>query len=154
MKYLLDTDHLSILERGTKGAYENLVQRMAQCSPSDFVISIITVQEQILGCHNRINKARKITDLVKGYALMEQILKTIRVLPLISFDSDTALIYQNLQSQRLQLARMDALIAATALRYNLILLTRNFKDFKKVTELVIEDWTINENEITEDSPTR
>lgn len=48
-----------------------------------------------------------------------------------------------LQAQRIQLARMDARIAAIALSRRLILLTRNHRDFGKVPGLPIEDWTLS-----------
>ncbi len=51
MKYLLDTDHLSILQRQTGKDYINLVARMAHHPLLDFAVSIITFHEQILGCH-------------------------------------------------------------------------------------------------------
>ncbi|WP_197047387.1 type II toxin-antitoxin system VapC family toxin [Planktothrix serta] len=51
MKYLLDTDHLSILQRQTGKDYSNLSTRMAQYSLSDFAVSIVTFHEQMLGCH-------------------------------------------------------------------------------------------------------
>lgn len=51
MKYLLDTDHLSILQRQTGGDYSNLSTRMAHHLPSDFAISIVKLHELMLGSH-------------------------------------------------------------------------------------------------------
>jgi tRNA(fMet)-specific endonuclease VapC len=67
---------------------------------------------------------------------------TLKLLPLISFDAGAATTFEQLKSQRLQLAKMDARIAAIALSRELTMLTRNHRDFGKVAGLVIEDWTI------------
>jgi tRNA(fMet)-specific endonuclease VapC len=47
MKYLLDTDHLSVLQKSTGQDYEYLSARMAQIPIADFGISIVTVHEQL-----------------------------------------------------------------------------------------------------------
>lgn len=142
MKYLLDTDHLSILQRQTGKDYSNLSTRMAHYPLSDFAVSIVTFHEQMLGCHAYINRDRTLNDIVKGYEMMARLVSDFKVLPLISFDAGAATTFEQLKSQRLQLAKMDARIAAIALSRQLILLTRNHRDFGKVTGLVIEDWTI------------
>ena len=142
MKYLLDTDHLSILQRQTGKDYSNLSTRMAHYPLSDFAVSIVTFHEQMLGCHAYINRERTLNDIVKGYEMMARLVSDFKVLPLISFDAGAATTFEQLKSQRLQLAKMDARIAAIALSRQLILLTRNHQDFGKVTGLVIQDWTI------------
>ncbi|MDB9509823.1 type II toxin-antitoxin system VapC family toxin [Kamptonema animale CS-326] len=142
MKYLLDTDHLSILQRQTGKDYSNLSTRMAQYPLSDFAVSIVTFHEQMLGCHAYINRDRTLNDIVKGYEMMAGLVSDFKVLPLISFDADAATTFEQLKSQRLQLAKMDARIAAIALSRKVILLTRNHRDFGKVAGLAIEDWTI------------
>jgi tRNA(fMet)-specific endonuclease VapC len=142
MKYLLDTDHLSILQRQTGEDYIHLSKRMARHSPSDFATSIVTFHEQMLGSHAYINRVRSSVQVVKGYELMLRIVNDFKALPIISFDTNAAEIYSDLEIQRIQLAKMDARIAAIALSRELILLTRNSRDFGKVTGLVIEDWTV------------
>jgi len=49
MKYLLDTDHLSILQRQVGKDYSNLSTRMVHYPPSDFAVSTVTFHEQMLG---------------------------------------------------------------------------------------------------------
>ncbi|KJH71200.1 type II toxin-antitoxin system VapC family toxin [Aliterella atlantica] len=141
MKYLLDTDHLSILQRQAGKDYNNLSTRMAQNPLSDFAVSTVTFHEQMLGCHTYINRARNLNDVVKGYEMMARLVTDFKALPLISFDTGAATTLAQLQSQRIQLAKMDARIAAIALSRRLILLTRNHRDFSKVAGLQIEDWT-------------
>ncbi|AFY86400.1 type II toxin-antitoxin system VapC family toxin [Chroococcidiopsis thermalis] len=142
MKYLLDTDHLSILQRQAGQDYINLSTHMARHPLSDFAVSTVTFHEQILGSHAYINRARNLNDVVKGYAMMARLVSDFKVLPLVSFDTGAAMAFERLQSQRIQIAKMDARIAAIALFRRLILLTRNYRDFGKVAGLSIEDWTV------------
>jgi tRNA(fMet)-specific endonuclease VapC len=142
MRYLLDTDHLSVLQRQSGKDYSNFSARMAQYPISDFAVSTVTFHEQVLGSHAYINRARNLNDVVKGYEMMARIVSDFKVLPLISFDAGAATAFDRLKSQRLQLAKMDARIAAIALFRGLILLTRNHRDFGKVAGLLIEDWTV------------
>lgn len=142
MKYLLDTDHLSILQRQTGQDYSNLSTRMANFLLSDFAVSTVTFHEQMLGSHAYINRARNLNDVVKGYAMMARLVSDFKVLPLVSFDAGAATALEQFQSERIQLAKMDARIAAIALFRGLILLTRNHQDFSKVAALMIEDWTV------------
>ncbi|MBW4631962.1 MAG: type II toxin-antitoxin system VapC family toxin [Iphinoe sp. HA4291-MV1] len=142
MKYLLDTDHLSILQRQVGKDYNNLSTRMSHYPLSDFAVSTVTFHEQMLGSHAYINRARNLNDVVKGYEMMVRLVSDFKVLPLVSFDAGAATIFDQLQSQRIQLAKMDGRIAAIALCRGLILLTRNHRDFGKVSGLLIEDWTV------------
>jgi tRNA(fMet)-specific endonuclease VapC len=142
MRYLLDTDHLSVLQRQSGKDYSNFSARMAQYPISDFAVSTVTFHEQVLGSHAYINRARNLNDVVKGYEMMARIVSDFKVLPLISFDAGAAKTFDRLQSKRIQLAKMDARIAAIALFHGLILLTRNHRDFGKVAGLLIEDWTV------------
>ena len=142
MKYLLDTDHLSILQRQAGKDFSNLSTRMVQYPLSDFAVSTVTFHEQILGSHTYINRARNLNDVVKGYEMMTRLVTHFKVLPLISFDAGAATIFDRLQSQQIQLAKMDARIAAIALSRGLIVLTRNHRDFGKVAGLRLEDWTV------------
>ncbi|MCC5645666.1 type II toxin-antitoxin system VapC family toxin [Nostoc sp. CHAB 5824] len=142
MKYLLDTDHLSIIQRQMGQDYINLSIRMAQYPLSDFAISIVTFHEQLLGSHTYISRARNDSEVVKGYEMMVRLINDFKVLPLVSFDADAATALSQLQAKRIQLARMDSRIAAIAPSRKLVLLTRNHRDFSKVLGLLIEDWTV------------
>lgn len=118
MKYLLDTDHLSIIQRQTGQDYVNLSTRMAQYPLSDFAISIVTSHEQLLGSHTYVSRARNDSEVVKGYEMMVRLVNDFKVIPLVSFDADAATALSQLQAQRIQLARMDSRIAAIALSRN------------------------------------
>ncbi len=141
MRYLLDTDHLSILQKSTGQDYACLSARMAKISISEFGITIVTIHEQFLGSHTYINRARNSEQLVRGYEFMTKLVRDLKIIPVVRFDERAAAIFDNLQSQRIKLGTMDLRIAAIARAHELVLLTRNHQDFIKVPELVTEDWT-------------
>lgn len=141
MRYLLDTDHLSVLQKSKGQDYENLSDRMERLPISEFAISIVTVHEQFLGSNVYISRAQNPTDLVRGYEFMNKLVGSVKVIPVIGFDNLAADMFQDFKSQKIKLATMDLRIAAIATTKQIILLTRNHKDFVKVPKLVIEDWT-------------
>ena len=53
--------------------------------------------------------------------------------------------FQLLHAQRIRIGTQDLRIAAIALANNCIVVTRNRRDFARVPDLTIEDWTISEN---------
>lgn len=63
MKYLLDTDHLSILQRQAGKDYRNLSTRIAHYPLSDFAVSTVTFHEKMLGSHAYINRARNLDEV-------------------------------------------------------------------------------------------
>jgi tRNA(fMet)-specific endonuclease VapC len=142
MKYLLDTDHLSTLQRQSGEACINLTFRMSQYPLSDFAVSVITFHEQLLGSHAYINRAQTTEALLEGYDRMKRLLESfILFSSVVPFDREASTIFEHLHHQRLRVATMDLRIAYIALSNNLTLLTRNQRDFGKVPNLITQDWT-------------
>lgn len=141
MRYLLDTDHISILQRRSQPEYSALRARIAEQSPADFGFSIISFHEQILGCHTYINRARRPGDVVRGYGMLMRVLEDFAAAPLLPFDADAAVGYDSHSAQRLRVPTMDLRVASIALSRRLVLATRNANDFRKVPSLQIEDLT-------------
>src|SRR5436190_3458597 len=142
MKYLIDTDHISILQKRPAPEYAVLSARMAAHPPSDFAYSIISFHEQVLGAHNYINRARMMADVVRGYKMLADVRIDFMAVTVLPFDVAAAVVFDNLAAQRIRIGTMDLRIASIALSQNLILLTRNSVDFQKVPSLVIADWTV------------
>jgi tRNA(fMet)-specific endonuclease VapC len=141
VKYLLDTDHVSILQRQSMPEYATLSARMAQHPSEDLTLSIISFHEQILGCHTYISRARTSDDIVRGYGMLAQVLRDFAAAPVLAFDAAAAAVFDNVSVQRVRVATMDLRIASIALSRAMVLLTRNSRDFAKVPGLLIEDWT-------------
>jgi tRNA(fMet)-specific endonuclease VapC len=142
VKYLLDTDHISILQWRTSAACTMLLARMAAHPRTDLAFSIISLHEQTRGCHAYLQRARTPRGLVHGYSLLTQVLHDFTIAPVLPFDDAAATVFAGLVAQRLRVRTMDLRIAAIALARGLVVLTRNASDFGQVPGLQIDDWTM------------
>jgi tRNA(fMet)-specific endonuclease VapC len=142
VKYLLDTDHISFLQRRSSPEFSRLTLRIAQYPIADFALSVISFHEQVLGAHSFINRAQTNNDLARGYRLLLETFNGFVNAPVLPFDARAIAIFDEMRDQKVRLATMDLRIAAIALSNNLVLLTRNTRDFSKVPSLIIEDWTV------------
>ena len=100
LKYLLDTDHISILQWQSEPEYAVLMFRMAQHSPTELAFSIISFHEQVLGCHTYISRAPSLSNVVRGYGMLTQILRDFAVAPVVPFDAAAAAVFDGLLAKR------------------------------------------------------
>jgi len=142
VKYLLDTDHISFMQKRRGPEYGALIARIARHSAADFSFSIVSFHEQTLGGHALLNRARTTAHLIHGYLLLLEILQSYMTTAVLPFDAAAAAVFHNLQAQRIRVATMDLRIAAITLSRGLKVLTRNVRDFGRVPGLLTEDWTI------------
>ena len=141
MKYLLDTDHISFLQRRSGSDYTSLAGRIAQHQTTDFAFSIVSFHEQVIGAHTFITRSQTPADAIRGYTLMMEIIQGFSVAPVLPFDAGAVTVFDGLRAQQVRIATMDLRIASIALSRNLVLLTRNIGDFSRFLGLVTEDWT-------------
>ncbi len=142
MKYLLDTDHLSILQRKAGPEYLRLSTWMAQLAALDFACCVVSLHEQVLGAHNFLNQAKNTAGLIRGYQLLERLPRDYLAFTFLPFDAPSAAIYDGLVGQNLRIGTMDLRLASIALSRHLTVLTRNVRDFGRVAGLNIEDRTV------------
>ena len=142
MTYLLDTDHISVLQQPSGSAYATLSARIAQHPPADLALSVVSFHEQVLGCHTYIGRARTSADFVRGYGMLGRLLSDYAAISVLPFDSAAAAAFDGLVARRVRVGTMDLRIAAIALAGGLVLVTRNVSDFRQVPGLVVEDWTV------------
>lgn len=111
--YILDTDHISLVQRGN----QNIALRSAGIPPEFIAITVISVEEQLRG---RLSLAK---------------------FSILDFTAESKDRYLELK-QDIKIGKQDLKIAAISLSVNGIMVTRNHRDFSKVPNLRIEDWTI------------
>ena len=142
MMFLLDTDHISILQRQSGPEYPVLMAHIAQVPRGDLGFCIVSFHEQAIGCHSYIGQAKAPADVVRGYQMFDRVLSAFAAALVLPFDAKASAAFDGLVAQRVRIATMDLRIAAIALSEGLTLVTRNSRDFGKVSGLIIEDWTI------------
>ncbi len=140
MKYLLDTDHLSILQWESGTEFDRVADRCHQ-HEDETALSIVSFHEQALGCHTYIARATDDAGIIRGYRLFGRVIQDFMWGPVLLFDSQAATTFANLKAAKVRIPTMDLRIASIALSRNLVLVTRNQVDFAKVPGLQIEDWT-------------
>ncbi len=139
--WLLDTDYLSILERGGSSALP-LQMRLDQVPIGRIGTTIVNYEEQMRGWLSRAAQASTPAQLQKTYALLEDHVATFRALTVLSFNTQAANEFEQLLKAHLRIGTMDLRIAAICLANDATLLTRNLKDFGQVPGLKVEDWSV------------
>lgn len=135
MTYLLDTDHISLMDRGgTEGL--NIRARLARVPLDDVSASVISYEEQIRGWMSVIAQAPTAERQAPIYAQLRRLLRFYCNTPLLAFDGAAVQ-----EFERLRVGTMDLKIAAIALAHGATLLTRNLGDFGKIPGLRAEDWS-------------
>ncbi len=136
--YVLDTDNLSLLQR----AHRIVTQRCAAKSPGELATTVISVQEQLSGRLRFISQLKKPDELSQAYQSRIETLQSLSRPPITSFPPAAFARYLQLVGLRLNVGRMDLRIAATLLELRGTLVTRNARDFSRVPELILEDWSV------------
>jgi tRNA(fMet)-specific endonuclease VapC len=140
--FLLDTDHISILDRG--GMEAGPIRRRLSVLPDDQVaVSIVTYEEQMRGWLALLNSRRGVDRQVEAYQRLERLLQFYCSSRLLPFDQSALEHFQRLWLARLRIGTMDLKIAAIALAHDATLLSRNLTDFRKVPGLRVEDWSVS-----------
>lgn len=138
--YILDTDHLSVLDRGGIKA-QRLMQRLSSVNSTQVVACIISYEKQMRGWLSYIAKAQTIGQQVEAYKQLKRQLENYCKIPILEFDEQAAQAFQRLRQAYPRLGAMDLKIASITLVNHAVLLTRNNADFGQIADLLIEDWT-------------
>ena len=133
MKYLFDTNICIYL---INKKFEYLIDRVEKYGIENIGISSITIAELEYG----IAKSSSPHKEENRVALLEFLLP----FKFIDFNQNDAYEYgrirQDLQSQGKIIGNMDILIGSQAVSRELILVTNNVKEFKRIEHLEIENW--------------
>ena len=139
--FLLDTDHLGILQRQTEPEFSRLIRRIGEHRPIDFLVPIVSFHEQVSGWNAYLHRALTPEAVVRAYVMFQQILADFSRMAVAPFDAAAAVEFDALRSAGVRVATMDLRIAAIAKSRQWTVLSRNLVDFQRVPGLRVEDWT-------------
>jgi predicted nucleic acid-binding protein len=124
-RYLLDTDWIIDCLSGEQGAIDILLE----LAPSGLATSVITyaeLYEGVAASRRRAEDLERLEDFMAAVEILGIDLGVVRI-----FGERRA----QLRAKGLLIDNFDLLIAATALRFDLVLLTRNVNDFQRIEGL-------------------
>lgn len=142
--FILDTDHISILQAKAGEDWRRLRMRLDAQPRSNFHVSIISFHEQVGGWYAQLGRAKDANDTLRAYRMMERTLATFAGAQVLPFDEAAIQLFADLRKQKVRIDTMDLRIACVAITRNMTLLTRNAADFARVPGLKFADWTRDE----------
>ena len=136
--YILDTDSLTLYQHGN-AAIHSRIQLLA---PNELAVTVISVEEQIVGRLARLRRAQPPDQLARSYRSLADSVSMLSRLAILSFTEQAIARYDQLVALKLKVGRMDLRIAAVTLEHGAILVTRNLKDFQRIPNLIVENWAV------------
>jgi tRNA(fMet)-specific endonuclease VapC len=131
--YLLDTNICIFL---IKKKNQQLIEKLRKNYNKGIFISSLTLAELEFGVENSDHKEKNRISLIEFLTIFE----------ILNFEQkDTqafGIIKSDLRKSGKMIGAMDALLAAQSISRNLIFVTNNTKEFERIKNLSIEDWTI------------
>ena len=139
--FVLDTDHLGIIQRQTQPEFSRLIVRIGQHPPAAFFAPIVSFHEQVSGWNAYLHRARTPEAVVRAYAMFQQILADFARMNVVPFDAPAVETFEALRTEAVRIGTMDLRIASIAASRQWTVLSRNTVDFVRVPGLRVEDWT-------------
>ena len=136
--WILDTDHISLFQTG----HPSVTNRIHSIDPMNLAVTIVSLEEQMYGRLNRIRRAKSTDDLTLAYLNLNRTLAYFKTINVLDFDPESATCYQEMINKKIRIGTQDLKIAAIAKSRSAIIVTRNYHDFNKISDIHIEDWSI------------
>ena len=131
MKYLLDATVVSDFTRG----FPAVLARLKGTNKGDTAICTVTAMEIEYGLMLNLARARKIEPMIRSL---------LQDLNVISYEPEdataTAAVRAALAKRGTPIGPYDVMIAGSALRRGLVMVTSNGGEFERVHGLLLEDW--------------
>jgi tRNA(fMet)-specific endonuclease VapC len=138
--YVLDTDHISLIQRN-RAPGQRILAKLASFVEVEVVTTIVSYEEQVKGRFAFLSQAKTPQEVISAYQGLQWLAQDYCSVMMLPFDSAAFLEHQQLRKRYPRLDNMDLKIAAIVLTNRATLLTRNRSDFGKIAGLQFEDWS-------------
>jgi tRNA(fMet)-specific endonuclease VapC len=88
--YILDTDHMSLLERASSHEAQRLHFRLKNLLPEERVTTIISFEEQVRGWMSLLAKARDLEQQIFAYEKLKRALNNYSKIEVLDFNNQAA----------------------------------------------------------------
>ena len=138
MRYILDTDHVSLLQRG----HPQVVAHLARIDLASRAVTVVTVAEQIQGRLAIIRRATAETAAAQAFERLQETIAFYLAVKVLPYDAAAVTLFEQLRQQKIRIGTQDLRIAAIALSNDATLVTRNHHHFRQVPGLNTVDWSV------------
>lgn len=89
-----------------------------------------------------IRRARTEADAARGFANLQKTVGFYQAIQVLPYNDAAVAAFENLREQNIRIGTQDMRIAAIVLSHQATLVTRNARDFARVPDLLVEDWSV------------
>jgi tRNA(fMet)-specific endonuclease VapC len=137
--FVLDSDLLTILQRGPESERGRLTEWLSRAKQEPVAVTIVGFEEQMRGWMAVIARSKIPRQQVPAYRRLNVLLRDYQALPVLDFDDSAADLFVELRQRNRRTGTADLKIAAVALANGAKLMTRNLRDFEGIEGLIIEN---------------
>lgn len=141
--FILDTDHLGILQGASGQACSSVLRRIAEVGDSSVYTTIVSFHEIVAGWTKYVKQSNDPRKIVSGYARFEQVLKDFSCSQVLPFSVAASEVFEDLKRRKVRVATMDLRIASIAISQRMTVITRNTVDYERIPGLSVQDWTMS-----------
>ena len=105
MVVILDTDHLTVIQRRTEPAYSRLRARLSKLNSNAVQTTIVSFEEQMRGWHAVISRAHNKTKEVTAYQRLHALLGFFNEIPVLDYTEIVASHFADLKRANSALER-------------------------------------------------
>ena len=119
------------------------VERASAIPIHEQAVPIVVVEEIVRGRLNVIRQAearKSSLSIERAYELFEETFSDFRRIKVLSYTSQSESVYQQWRRQKIRLSTHDLRIAAICVSHSVKLISRNRRDFERLSSLRVEFW--------------